>query len=213
VRVALRSRFSETRLERAMERGVRQCIILGAGFDTFAFRQPPWARALRIFEVDHAATQTLKRARLAEAGIAAPPNVEFVTIDFERVTLAEGLRASSLDFSKPAFFSCLGVLMYLTKPAVDAVFDLVASFSQGSEIAFTFTSPDSLDTAIAARVREIGEPWLSHFEPDTLARDLRAKGFSRVEFLDLAETEAAFFRGRTDGLEPPPRAGIAAAVV
>jgi methyltransferase (TIGR00027 family) len=213
VRVALRSRFAEARLAQAVERGVRQCVVLGAGFDTFAYRQPSWARDLRIFEVDHQATQALKRARLDAAGIAVPRNLEFVTIDFERVSLREGLAASSLDFTKPAFFSCLGVLMYLTRDAVDAVFALVAQFPQGSEIAFTFVTAEGLDTDVAGRAAAAGEPWLTALDAETLPRDLEAKGFSSVAFLDLEETQRKFFQNRTDGLELPERTGIASAVV
>jgi methyltransferase (TIGR00027 family) len=213
VRVALRSRFAEERLAAAVGRGVRQCVVLGAGFDTFAWRQPEWARDVRIFEVDHHASQALKRARLEAAGIAMPGNLEFVTIDFERVSLREGLQASTLDFSKPAFFSCLGVLMYLTRDAVDAVFDLVAQFPLDSEIAFTFVSAEGMDSAIAESASAAGEPWLSHLDADTLPRDLKAKGFSDVTFLDLEETRRRYFQNRTDGLELPERTGIAAAVV
>jgi methyltransferase (TIGR00027 family) len=213
VRVALRSRFAEERLAQAVERGVRQCVVLGAGFDTFAYRQPPWTGNLRIFEVDHHATQALKRARLEAAGIPVPPNLEFVTIDFERVSLREGLAASSLDFSRPAFFSCLGVLMYLTRDAVDAVFDLVARFPKGSEIVFTFVTADGLDTDVAGRAAAVGEPWLTALDAESLPRDLEAKGFSSVTFLDLEETRRNFFQDRTDGLELPQRTGIASAVV
>ncbi len=91
--VLLRSRFAEERLRDALERGVTQFVALGAGLDTFAYRQPPWARALRIFEVDHPASQAAKRERLAEAGIDVPANVVYAPIDFEHDTLAAGLRA------------------------------------------------------------------------------------------------------------------------
>ncbi|MGD0190296.1 MAG: class I SAM-dependent methyltransferase [Rhizomicrobium sp.] len=213
VRVALRSRFAETRLEKAVARGVRQCVILGAGFDTFAYRQPDWARRVRIFEVDHDATQSAKRERLKAAGIPQASNLDYVTIDFERTSLNDGLRASALDFSKPAFFSCLGVLMYLTKPAVDALFDLVASFPKGSEIAFTFVSPEGMGSPIAESAAAVGEPWLTALDADALPRDLAAKGFSAVSLLDPAETHRLYFTNRTDGLELPERTGIASAVV
>ncbi|MGA7448329.1 MAG: class I SAM-dependent methyltransferase [Terriglobales bacterium] len=78
--VILRSRYAEERMAQAAERGVRQCVILGAGFDTFAYRQPEWSRALRIYEVDHRATQEEKRQRLQSAGIAIPSNLEFVVL-------------------------------------------------------------------------------------------------------------------------------------
>jgi O-methyltransferase involved in polyketide biosynthesis len=78
-------------LAAAVGRGVTQYVILGAGLDTFAVRQPAWARKLRILEVDHAGTQELKRSHLAAAGLTVPPNAGFATIDFERESVREGL--------------------------------------------------------------------------------------------------------------------------
>ena len=211
--VVLRSRFSEDRLAEAVKRGVRQCVILGAGYDTFAYRQPDWARDLRIFEVDQPATQADKRARLTAASVAVPDNLEYVGIDFERMSLAEGLKASSLDFSRPAFFSCLGVLVYLTQDAIDAIFALVADFPEGSEIAFTFTQPEAAQSDLAARAGAAGEPWLSHTTPQALTRDLGALGFSEVSFLDRDEAERLYrFSIRSDGLPAPLRTSLAAAV-
>jgi methyltransferase (TIGR00027 family) len=211
--VVLRSRFSEDRLAQAAARGVRQCVILGAGYDTFAYRQPDWARALRIFEVDQPATQADKRERLAAAGVATPVNLDYVAIDFEQMSLAEGLRASRLDFSQPAFFSCLGVLVYLSQEAIDAIFELVAGFPAGSEIAFTFSPPESAQSELAARAEAAGEPWRSHTSPEALQRDLGALGYSQVSFLGAEEADLAYgFSGRSDDLAPPHRAGIAAAI-
>jgi len=215
--VLLRSRFAEEGLAQAVARGVNQYVILGAGYDTFAYRQPPWAENLRIFEVDHPASQRAKRDRLTVAGIAIPPNVEFVAIDFEHVSLRDGLAASSLDFRRPAFFSCLGVLVYLTEEAVDAIFRLVASFPGPSEIVFTFSMPDSSlgvreaarRTAVAALAKSMGEPWRTHFDPETLVQKLRAFGFSEISFLSAAEAERKYFQGRTDGLRPPRREQVA----
>src|SRR5215831_13169649 len=79
----IRSRYAEDCLAECVDQGIQQYAILGAGLDTFAFRQPPWARALRIYEIDHPATQRWKRGRLAAASIAIPPNLTFVPIDFE----------------------------------------------------------------------------------------------------------------------------------
>lgn len=210
--VVLRSRYAEDRLAQAARRGVRQCVILGAGFETFAYRQPDWARGLRIYEVDHRATQEDKRRRLQTAGIPIPANLEFVAIDFESVSLRDGLQASTLDFSAPAFFSCLGVLVYLTREAVDAVFRLVAAFPTSSEIVFTFSSAES-SPDLAERAGALGEPWRTHLEPQALADDLRALGFSEVSFLSLDEAERLYFQGRSDGLPVPRRGSIAAAIV
>ena len=218
--VLLRSRYAEDRLAEAVQRGVRQYVSLGAGFDTFAYRQPQWAQSLRIFEVDHPASQQAKRARLESAGVEVPPNVEFVAIDFEHVSLREGLAASRLDHSRPAFFSCLGVLVYLTEEAADAVFRLVASFPASSEIAFTFSTPESSlergeaerRAAMAAMVEGMGEPWRTFFEPDALRQRLRELGFSQISMLSPEEAEEKYFRGRRDGLRPPRRGQIASAI-
>ena len=211
--VVLRSRFAEERMAQAVRCGVRQCVVLGAGFDTFAYRQPDWARRLRIYEVDHQATQAEKRRRLHKAGIRMPTNLEFVAIDFESMSLHDGLRTSSLDFSQPTFFSCLGVLVYLTREAVDAIFALVAGFPADSEIVFTFTTADTGASSLAAKVKLLGEPWRTHFEAEALVRDLQAWGFSRVSLLTAGEAEQAYFHGRNDGLNAPLSISMAAAVV
>jgi len=212
--VVLRSRFAEERMAQAVQRGVRQCVILGAGFDTFAFRQPEWARNLHIYEVDHRATQEEKRQRLQSAGIRIPANLEFVAIDFESVSLRAGLQTSSLNFSEPAFFSCLGVLVYLSREATDAIFQLVATFPASSEIVFTFSTPDAEDrTALANMANALGEPWQTHFDPQTLVRVLRAIGFSTISFLSPEAADRTYFQSRNDGLHAPRRGGIGAAVV
>jgi methyltransferase (TIGR00027 family) len=212
-RVVLRSRFAEDRMAEATRRGVCQCVVLGAGFDTFAYRQPDWARRLRIYEVDHLATQTEKRRRLQKVGVPVPTNLEFVAIDFESMSLHDGLRASSLDFSQPTFFSCLGVMVYLTREAVNAIFELVAEFPADSEIVFTFSTRDAAVSSWADKVKRLGEPWRTHFEPDALICDLRALGFSEISLLTADEAEQAYFQGRNDGLHAPHNTNIAAAVV
>ncbi len=219
--VILRSRFAEERMAQAVRRGVRQCVILGAGFDTFAYRQPDWARSLRIYEVDHRATQEDKRQRLRSADIPIPANLEFVTIDFESVSLREGLQASTLNFSEPAFFSCLGVLLYLTREAAEAVFQLVAAFPASSEIVFTFSLPDSSlsgndaenRAALASMTASMGEPFQTHFDPQTLIRDLSALGFSAISVLSSEAAEQKYFQSRSDGLQAPRLGGVCAAIV
>ena len=209
--VVLRSRWAEERLKRAVDRGVRQFVTLGAGLDTFAYRQPHWARDLRIFEVDHPASQADKRERLAVAGIETPANLTFAAIDFEHVSLGEGLLASGVDVSAPTFFSCLGVLIYLAPEAVDAVFALAACFPAGSEIAFTFGGFRS--PAAAARAAELGEPWRTPLDPDVLAPRLRALGFGPIAFPSAEEMCAYLQPPRTDGLTAPARPSVGAVIV
>jgi methyltransferase (TIGR00027 family) len=213
--VVLRSRFSEDRLAEAVMRGVRQAVTLGAGYDSFAYRQPAWASDLRLFEVDQPSTQADKRRRLAAAGIEPPSNLEFVPIDFERTSLEEGLRPSSLDFGAPTFFSCLGVFVYLTRPAIDAIFRLVASFPAGSEIAFTF-SPSRLGmlSGAALAAGAAGEPWLTRLSRGDVVKITGELRFEPVAFLDPPIARAAYFAPlRTDGLTAPRAASVAAAVM
>jgi len=197
--VVLRSRWCEDRLALALQRGIAQFVILGAGFETFPYRQPDWARALRLYEVDHHASQAEKKRRLAAGGVAIPPNLEFVAIDFERTTLREGLKQSTLDFSRPTFFACLGVTSYLTRDAVDAIFRLVAEFPAGSEMVFNFH--DGKPPAETANmVKDVGEPYHTYFEAKDLERDLRAMGFSEFHMLTAEEADRLYFEDRSDGL-------------
>jgi methyltransferase (TIGR00027 family) len=191
-----------------VQRGVRQYVILGAGLDTFAYRNPYPASRLRVFEVDHPATQVWKRARLQRAQIAVPDSLTFAAIDFETQTLAGGLAQAGFKADEPAFFSMLGVIVYLTRDAAMGTLKFVASRPSGTEIAFDYAIPASAlsesdrkvhgDTTRGVAAR--GEPWLSYFTPSTLAGDLRAVGFTRVEDLGPNEIHDRYFKGRTDGL-------------
>jgi methyltransferase (TIGR00027 family) len=217
--IVLRSRYAEDRLAEAVDNGVQQYLLLGAGLDTFAYRQPRWARAMRIFEVDHSASQRSKRKRLALAGIGVPSNVELITCDFEIISLRDCLGESSFDFGKPTFLSWLGVTMYLSTDAIDAVFRFVKSLPRSSEIVFTFASSASTakekshEPSIVAFAAAHGEPWRTRFEPNDLAHKLCALGFSTISFLSASEADARYFRDRHDGLHAPRKVGIATAMV
>jgi methyltransferase (TIGR00027 family) len=200
--VVLRSRFAEDRLALGVARGISQCVILGAGLDTFAYRQPAWAAPLRIFEIDHAASQAEKRAMLAKAHIDIPSNVHFGAVDFEHEPLLEALQRCGVAPRAQTFFSWLGVSMYLHEPAIDAVLRTVAEFPAGSEIVFTFRNAAERSTAYAERAAELGEPWVSSFAPETLERKLRDIGFGTIEFLDPQQAHARYFAGSS---LPTPR--------
>ncbi|HVO84678.1 MAG TPA: class I SAM-dependent methyltransferase [Syntrophobacteria bacterium] len=212
--VVLRSRFAEDRLAAAVLRGIKQYIILGAGFDTFALRQPPWARVLKILEVDQPGTQAMKRSHLAAADLLMPENAGFASIDLEHESLRDGLLRYHVLMDEPTFFSWLGVTMYLQEDAIHAVLRSVATFPAGSEMVLTFApSPDDSPSSVARRVASIGEPWVSYFEPEALEAGLRSAGFSRVEFLSPAEAEARYFRQRPADLPVPKRTNILTAVL
>jgi methyltransferase (TIGR00027 family) len=191
-------------------------VSLGSGFDTFGYRQPVWASVLRIIEVDHAASQSAKVERLCASGIPIPPNVSFVAADFESAALRDILSKSNLNFHAPAFFSCLGVLVYLAEDAVQAIFELVASFPKGSELVLTFSQGEDKNGAVktmAEASAKVGEPWHSYHSTEELMRQLLESGFSEVSVLSPQEAKELYYRDRQDNLPPPRRSSIARATV
>jgi methyltransferase (TIGR00027 family) len=197
--IAARSRFAEEELARAHARGVRQYVVLGAGLDTFACRNP--FPDLHVFEVDFPDTQAWKRARLQHAGIAIPPSLHFAPVDFERHSLEDGLSEAAFRPAEPAFFSWLGVVPYLTRPAAFGTLRFIAALPKGSGVVFDYSIPremmgererDVFDE-LAARVARAGEPFRSFFRPAQLALDLRTLGFTEIEDLDVAAIRARWF--------------------
>jgi methyltransferase (TIGR00027 family) len=206
--IAARSRYAEDELARAVQRGVRQYVVLGAGLDTFAYRNPLRSAGLHVFEVDHPATQAWKRARLDAAGIAIPDDMTFAAVDFERQLIEDGLLEAGFRKQEPAFFSWLGVTPYLSRRAFDATIQFVAGMPSGTALAFDFAVERSLLSpiqrlaldALAARVARAGEPFQLFFDPAALVSDLARRGFSGIEDLDGDRINARYFAGRSDGL-------------
>jgi methyltransferase (TIGR00027 family) len=203
-----RSRIAEDALSRAVDRGVRQIIILGAGLDTFALRNPHRARHIRIYEVDHGATQAWKRQRLAEAQISLPPWLIFVPIDFERDDMGEKLGAAGFQQNSPAFFHWLGVVPYLTEQAIGRTLDYMSS-SQNSEVVFDYLEPPEassegvrqLETERTEQLKKIDERSVSRFEPAGIAAILRSHGFCAIEDFNFQEIASKFGRA-VQGLAP-----------
>ena len=204
--MAARSRYAEDELARAVASGVRQYVVLGAGLDTFAYRNPH--DGLRVFEVDHPATQAWKRERLQAAGTAVPSSLTFVPIDFERQTLADGLERAGFDHRIAAFFSWLGVTPYLTREACMSTLSLIAKMPASSGVVFDFAIDPSLLSAgqrealdaLSKRVAAAGEPFQLFFDPTKLQAELKEMGFHRTEFLQGRELNARYFNDRKDGL-------------
>jgi methyltransferase (TIGR00027 family) len=205
---AARSRIAEDALSTAVERGVLQIVILGAGLDTFALRNPHGALEIRIYEVDHPATQTWKRERLAEAEIALPPGLIFVPVDFERDDVGEKLAAAGFQQNAPAFFTWLGVVPYLTEDAIGRTLDYISSIPN-SEVVFDYMEPPEafseelrqIEKARAEQLERIGERSDRRFEPAGIAEILRSHGFCAIEDIGFQEIASRF--GRTvQGLAP-----------
>lgn len=204
--LVVRSRLAADQWEAARRRGVRQCVILGAGLDTFAYR--PQDSGVRLFEVDLPAMQRWKRGLLRAAGIAEPPALAFVPLDFETDTLAAALARAGFRPDEPAFFTWLGVTMYLAADAILGQLRSIAALAPGSAVVFDYAvAPERLSPperaaleALAGRTAGHGEEWKTFFDPAAIAAALRTLGFSRVEDLGAAELNARYLAERADGL-------------
>ncbi|WP_433300539.1 class I SAM-dependent methyltransferase [Actinoplanes sp. CA-030573] len=191
--IAARHRFAEDALATAVRRGVRQVVVLGAGLDTFGYRNP--FDDVRVIEVDHPDTQAWKRERLRAAGIEIPSSVSYLGVDFEKESLAD-----RLSLTGPSFFIWLGVVPYLTLEGFLATLTAISEIS-GNEVVFDYAQapasmPDARRAALeerAARVARIGEPWLTYFEPEEIAGLLVERGFGEIEDLGPAQLAARFF--------------------
>lgn len=215
--MAARSRYAEDRLAESVAQEVAQYVILGAGLDTFAYRNP--FPHVRVFEVDFPATQAWKRQLLTEARIEAPANLTFVGLDFEHKTLTKGLAEAEFEVSRPAFFAWLGVVPYLTIDAFRATLVAIAKLPAGTAVSFDYgLSPHSLSplrrmafNAVASRVAKAGEPFQLFFTPEELDAEFSRAGFRRFEQSDSVQLNARYFAGRADGLQlPTPGLGMMA---
>ena len=198
--IAMRSRFAEDMAHRAAAEGVRQILVLGAGLDTFAYRVRG-AEDLRVFELDHPATQTDKRRRLAEARIAEPPYIAYVAHDFEHGGTTEPLEAAGFDARRRTFVLWLGVTPYLTKDAAYATLSELAGWSGGAEVVFDYANPPhtvedpaarNYHREMAERVAASGEPFRCYFETEDLHARVRRLGFVEIEDLDRAALVARY---------------------
>ena len=205
--VVVRSKLAENEWRVSRERGTSQHVILGAGLDTFAYRNQN-LDGCRIFEVDLPATQQWKRDHLRAAAISEPAWLTFVPIDFDSESLADALKRRGFRLDEPAFFSWLGVTMYLEEEAVANTLAFIGSLAPGSGVAFDYLLlPELLSEKERAarefllkRTAEYGEPQKTFFDPPALVAKLRALGFGEVRDLDSEELAQNYLSGRTDGL-------------
>lgn len=207
--IAARSRFSEDALTACVARGACQVVVLGAGLDTFSLRNPH--AGVRVFEVDHPATQRWKRERLKQSALATPASLTFAPVDFERQSLGGGLAAAGFLADRPAFFQWLGVVPYLTRQAFSLTLDFIAGVPD-LEVVFDYPEPfenypaerreNVMAVADSAAAR--GEPWLGLYQPAEISEMLRSKGFRTVEDLGLAELTERFYGALKQGIRIGP---------
>jgi methyltransferase (TIGR00027 family) len=197
---SLRARFVEDAVEQAIAAGIRQYVILGAGLDSFAYRRHELVTSVRVFEVDQADSQEWKQRRLGELKVQIPPSLAFVPVDFERETLDDGLRRAGFDSAQPAFLSWIGVTMYLGFEAVEVTLRSIASFTHGTRIVLTYDVPaDALSglqrevrDAISRVVSQLGEPFVTAFEPREIESLLLRFGFQDIAHYAPADLVARY---------------------
>ena len=206
-----RARFAEDSLEKAIVEGVQQYVLLGAGLDTFALRRPDLLGKIRVIEVDHPATQAIKRQRLAAMGFSLPPSLHFVALDFSQGDLGQALSRSGYDSEIPAFFSWLGVTYYLEREDLFKVLRrLSETAAPGSLLAFDYMDMEAFDPGKATaqlqrlkdKVRFLGEPMKSGLDPKVLEKDLRGAGWELRQNLSAEDVEETYLRGCASGFRP-----------
>ena len=199
-----RSRYAEDALEQSVKQGTRQYVLLGAGFDTFAFRRPEWAASLRVFEVDDPATQDEKKHRISDAGYALPGDCEWVPMNFVGEDIGASLRTAGFAPQQPSFFSLLGVSYYLSSETLLRIFSSIAALSsRGSKLVFDYFDLDAFDLATASsRMQRMqaaaefsGERMLTGLDPETLSTELGTVGLRLREQMNPMQIQARYFDG------------------
>lgn len=208
-----RSRFAEDMLQRAIERGVNQYVIVGAGFDSYALRHNNTDSELAVFEIDHPDTQRVKRERLQRSALELPAKLHFIAIDFEVQAFASAFDNEAFNSQQPAFFSWLGTTPYLTHAATESTLAAIGQHAAvGSEIVFDYLAPDELlsesDRQVMADLRRFterrGEPLIGYYQPDAIGPVLADLGLEVIDNLSAADQVERYFFDRDDGLSPMP---------
>jgi methyltransferase (TIGR00027 family) len=218
--VICRSRYTEDRLADLIDHAMAQYVILGAGLDSFAYRSD-LASQVRIFEIDHPATQGWKRRLLSAAGIATPAAVTFVPVNFETDSLVEQLAGSGFDLARPALVSWLGVSMYLTRAALSRTLGEIGSLAPGTELIVDYMLPAGLrdeagDTyveLVMPAAAERGEPWLTFLAPAEMSALLDSHGLEPSAHVRQRDAVDAALWNRSDSLQPIELSNLARATV
>jgi len=200
--IAARARAAEDAVADEVSKGLTQLVVLGAGLDSFAYRNPHGAR-LQVFEVDLPATQAWKLERLTAAKIAIEPWVNHVAVDFETEGFLPGLIKAGFDPKRRSFFMWMGVVYYLTEPAMFSTLSDIASLPGGATLVFDYLEPmqamqsgmQSTMKEIATRVAALGESLITFFSPQDLHTRLTATGFNGIEDWVLTELAMRYLPG------------------
>lgn len=210
--VLARAKFTEDRLFAAIAQGIDQVVVIGGGLDTFCLRHPQLAEQIRVYEIDHPASQQFKKRRLAKEGLGVPSNLDFISADLEAENLGDTLARSGYDPQQRAFFYWLGVTVYLSKEAIFQTLESIANIAaDGSELVFDYAAAvKTIPKKEQANIRllrfyteRFGEPIIDNkFEPHTFTQQVSDLGFKLIENMSPEEQKQQYFLNRSDGLRP-----------
>lgn len=203
-------RYAEDEVERAVDEGIQQYVILGAGFDTFALRRADMVGRLQVFEIDFPDVQALKRERIQRSEAVPAQLPTFVPVDFEAMSLTDELIAAGFDPKAPSVWSWMNTIPYLTNEATEASLAEIAKLmAPGSRITLNYSGDVPLSQAqieylgtLGDIVREGGEPMKSRWKPEAFESRLRERGLRVLDHSTEADLDERYFKGRSDGLYP-----------
>lgn len=206
--VNIRTRYIDQKMLDAVKAGAQQVVILGAGFDSRAYRFRSQLKNTKLFEVDFGPTQEYKRRRALEVMGPAPTNLTYVPIDFTKQTASAALSKAGYSRTKKTFFIWEGVSMYLTEQQVrDFLHDIATHALPGSEITFDHFNPffnppaNEANAKLVAMLKEWGEPWIFGIpfgQEETFINSTGLKLKERISQL-VTSDDAKRFITRQDG--------------
>lgn len=209
--ILIRARYAENQLENCIKQGVKQYIILGAGWDSFAFRKQDLLKDLNVFELDFPSTQEKKRKKLKQLGLTLPKNVHLTPIDFETTSISEALSKSTFDPNLPTFVTWQGVTYYLSIDAIEHVFDDLGNYCKGKlDIVLDYIDDRYFENWKKNRhtrrlhyaVSLVGEPFKSGFNPKTFSSWLSDRGYDLSEDLNIKTQIEYFGQENLDAFQP-----------
>src|SRR5262245_24716009 len=205
--LCVRSRYVEDRLTAG---AFTQYVILGAGLDSFAWRRPDLLRSVKVFEVDHPASQEWKLERVRHLALPVNDAQVFVPVDFEAEPLRDALHAAGFDWGRPALFSWTGVAPYLTPQAITSTLHTIAGAAAGSEVSFSYLAEESVLDDVgeefmriyAPLAASLGEPLQPGWPVVEIERLISQCGLTVVAHPARADLQERYFAGRADALRP-----------
>jgi methyltransferase (TIGR00027 family) len=218
--IALRERYIDDFLKASLDEGLDQVVILGAGFDTRAYRIAGIEKT-RLFEIDHPATQKVKLQRLKKVIDPLPAHVTFIPLDFNTQTLAERLPASGYDEQARTLFIWQGVTYFLSAEGVDSTLAFIANHSgQDSQVIFDYFYNEGLHDASSAYVKALrraaamtGEDYMFGIDKGQIEPFLSRRRFNDIRSTPLEELKQRYFTGPNAGRTVPTEIAIASARV